>query len=216
MASQAYQDNGVIILLWDETEGGDNGQFTLPEIVISPLAKGNAYASTVPVTHSSDLKTFEELFGLPLVNNPIPANETNFDGTLDNVATADDLSDMFMPGTIPPAANLSVSEGGFIVEHSGNYIRQTVHITNNGDTPVFGPLFLALDSSLSGVTLANSEGDTQVLAPQGSPYVTVRAGGFGEGVLMPHQSTTVDLQFVDTSDASITYTARVLNVTPAP
>jgi phosphatidylinositol-3-phosphatase len=216
MASKAYQDNGVIILLWDETEGGDNGSYTLPEIVISPLAKGNAYASTVYMTHSSDLKTFEEIFGLPLVNNPIPANETNFDGTFNNVATANDLSDMFVPDAIPAAADLSVTEGGFIVDPAGNYVRQTVHITNNGNTPVFGPVFLALDGLTAGVTLANSEGDTQVLAPLGSPYVAVSAGGLGEGVLLPHQSTSVELQFLDPAAAAITYTPRVLNVTPAP
>lgn len=216
MASKAYQDNGVIILLWDETEDGDNGNYTLPEIVISPLAKGNAYASTVPMSHSSDLKTFDEIFGLPLVNNPIPANETNFDGTFNNVATANDLSDMFVPDAIPGPADLKVNEGGFIADPAGNYVRQVVHITNNGDKPVIGPIFLALDNLTSGVTLANAEGNTQVLAPLGSPYVTVRAGGFGEDGLRPHQSTTVELQFVDPSAAAIGYTARVLNVTPAP
>lgn len=216
MASKAYQDNGVIVLLWDETEGGDNGSYTLPEIVISPLAKGNAYASTVPMSHSSDLKTFDEIFGLPLVNNPIPANETNFDGTFNNVAIVNDLSDMFVPGAIPASANLSVTEGGFIVDPISNNVRQTVHITNNGDTPVSGPIFLALDDLTSGVTLANAEGDTQVLVPLGSPYVPVPTGGFGEGVLRPHQSTWVELQFIDPGAAAITYTARVLNVTPAP
>ena len=47
MASQAYQNNGAIVITFDETEGGDTSAFTLPEIVISPLAKGNAYNSTV-------------------------------------------------------------------------------------------------------------------------------------------------------------------------
>ena len=33
--------------------------------MISPLAKGNAYNSTLNYTHSSDLKTLQELFGVP-------------------------------------------------------------------------------------------------------------------------------------------------------
>ena len=78
-----------------------------------------------------------------------------------------------------------------------------------------GPIFLALDDLSANVTLANSDGDTQVLAPLGSPYVTVRAGG-GEEALNPHQSISVDLQFIDSSASAISYTARVLNVTPAP
>ena len=214
MASKAYQDNGLVIILWDETEGGDTSGNTLPEIIISQLAKGNAYASKVPMSHSSDLKTFEEIFGLPFVNNPIPANETNVFNSYNNVATANDLSDMFVPGAIPAVQDLSVAEGGFIVDPFTHNVHQTVHITNNGSTPVTGPLFLALDDLATDVTLLNSEGKTQVLAPLDSPYVMV-GGSFG-GVLLPHQSAAVELQFADPSAVSITYTARVLNVTPAP
>jgi hypothetical protein len=61
MASQAYQHNGVIIIWWDETEGGDDTTRTLMLAVISPLAKGNAYSSSVVMSHSSDLKTMEEI-----------------------------------------------------------------------------------------------------------------------------------------------------------
>src|SRR5262249_19767993 len=64
MASEAYKNNGVIVIWFDETEGGNSASFTLPEIVISPLAKGNAYNSTLTYTHSSDLKTMQELFGV--------------------------------------------------------------------------------------------------------------------------------------------------------
>jgi hypothetical protein len=210
MASKAYQNNGVIIILWDETEAGDTTSFTLPEMLISPLAKGNAFASSVPMSHSSDLKTFEEVFGLPFVNNPIPVSETNVFGGYNNVATVNDLSDLFVAGTIPAPANLSVTQGGFFVNPFTHNVQQTVHVTNNGNTPVNGPIFLALDG-LSGGTLLNSDGTTQVLAPLGSPFV--RAGG---DFLFPHSSETVELIFQDPGDAPITYTARALNVTPAP
>jgi hypothetical protein len=101
MATSAYRDNGVIIIWWDETEGGDDPSRTLPEIVISPLAKGNAYASTLPMNHSSDVKTWGAVFGLPELDNPIPAAETNAFGGHNDVATVNDLSDLFVPGTIP-------------------------------------------------------------------------------------------------------------------
>ncbi len=64
MASQAYKNNGAIVIWFDETENGDSSQFTVPEIVISPLAVGNGFQVTTPLTHSSDLKTLEELFGV--------------------------------------------------------------------------------------------------------------------------------------------------------
>jgi hypothetical protein len=94
MASQAYKNNGAIVIWYDETEGGDTTQFTLPEIVISPLAKGNAYASPLSYTHSSDLKTLEELFG---VYGPGGAflGDANTPGT-------NDLSDLFVTGAIVP------------------------------------------------------------------------------------------------------------------
>jgi hypothetical protein len=217
MASKAYQNNGAIVLWWDESEGGDTTNYTLPEIVISPLAKGNAYASTVPMNHSSDLRTWEELFDLPMVNNPIPANETNFDGTFNSVTVVNDLSDLFVPNAVPAPANLSVTESGFVADgFSTNELRQTVYITNDGNRPVFGPLFLALDNLSTNATLINAEGTTQVLAPLGSPYVQIHPGYFDGNVLYPHQTATVLLRFLNPSQSGITYDARGLNVTPAP
>jgi hypothetical protein len=53
-ASAAFQNNGAIVIWNDETEGGDTSGFTSTEIVISPLAKGNAYDSTITYDHPSD------------------------------------------------------------------------------------------------------------------------------------------------------------------
>lgn len=88
MASQAYKNNGVIILWWDETEGGDTPAFTIPEIIISPEAKGNAYSNTVLYTHSSDLLTMQEIF--------------NVGPCLRAACGANDLSDFFKAGSITP------------------------------------------------------------------------------------------------------------------
>jgi phospholipase C len=89
MASKAYKDGGLIILWWDETEGRnrDDFQHTIPEIVISPYAKGHAFMNRVSYSHSSDLVTMAEIFGLkPCLRDACKAN---------------DLSDLFKPRTIP-------------------------------------------------------------------------------------------------------------------
>jgi hypothetical protein len=97
MASKAYQDNGVIILWWDEAEGdgvvGDNADdfnHTVPEIIISKHAHKNVngvpYASAVNLTHSSDLRTMQEIF--------------HVQPWLGDAANAPDLSDLFQPGVI--------------------------------------------------------------------------------------------------------------------
>jgi hypothetical protein len=67
LASPVYQAGHAAIVLWtDETEGSPQNDFyhTLTEIVISPYAKGNAYNSTLNFTHSSDLATMQEIFGV--------------------------------------------------------------------------------------------------------------------------------------------------------
>ncbi len=219
MASKAYKDNGAIIIWWDESEDGDTSGFTIPEILISPLAKGNAFASTVPMNHSSDIKTMEEIFHLPSINNPIPVTETNIFGGYNNVATVNDLSDLFMPGVIPAPVNLSATPGGQFPGFRPQHVFQTVRITNNGNTPVPAPLFLALDNLSTNASLVNAAGTTAVLAPLGSPFVSVPIGDNDadrDDFLRPHESRTVTLEFLDPSAGAITYNTRILNVTPAP
>ena len=91
MASQAYKNNGAIVIWFDETEGGDSSAYTLAEIVLSPLAKGNAYNSTLNYTHSADLKTMQELFGVSAPGGGF-LGDANTPGT-------NDLRDLFAPGS---------------------------------------------------------------------------------------------------------------------
>ena len=106
-ATAAYQNNGAIIIWWDESVLGDTPNQAIGEIVLSPLAKGNAYASAVEMNHSSDIRTMEKLFGLPYLNNAIPASETNVSGIgYNNVSTANDLSSLFVPNSIPEPTSL--------------------------------------------------------------------------------------------------------------
>lgn len=214
MASKAYRDNGAIIIWWDESEGGDDTVHTIPEIVISPLAKGNAYASTVPVNHSSDIKTVEEFFGLPLLNNPIPMGETNNFGGYNNVATVNDLSDLFVSGAVPAPASVAVTAEGFVFDRHTQTYSQVVHIANNGTSPISAPLWLVLDDLSANATLSNADGTTVVLAPLGSPYIGVPVGG--DGVLRPHETKTVKLEFADPSGIAINYDVRLLSVLPTP
>ncbi len=95
MASQAFQNNGAIVIWNDETEFCDttNGTCTSMEIVISPLAKGNAYVSYVPMDHSSDLKSFEELFGAFLPGG-------HYLGAANNPGV-NDLSSLFVSNALP-------------------------------------------------------------------------------------------------------------------
>jgi hypothetical protein len=86
MSSSAYTNNGVIFIVWDESQG--SGSPSIGLICLSPLAKGNGYASNVQYTHSSLLRTVQEIFNVtPLIRD---------------AANASNLSDLFKPGINPP------------------------------------------------------------------------------------------------------------------
>src|SRR5579885_2510028 len=76
--SQAHLNGGIVFITWDEGEGGDG---PIGMIVLSPDAKGGGYTNTIRYTHSSTLRTLQEIFGV----TPL----------LGDAANVTDLSDLF-------------------------------------------------------------------------------------------------------------------------
>ncbi len=74
--SSQYRAGGAIFIVWDEATKGDG---PIGSIVMSPFAK-QGYQNKIHYTHGSLLRTVEEIFGVPLLNDA--AKET-------------DLSDLF-------------------------------------------------------------------------------------------------------------------------
>ncbi len=65
LASTAYRSGGALFITWDE---GGKGNGPIPMIVLSPFAKGNHYSNGIHYTHSSMLRTLQEIFGVfPLI-----------------------------------------------------------------------------------------------------------------------------------------------------
>ncbi len=77
LESEAYQNGGVIFITWDEGVGEDR---PIGLIVLSPDAKVG-YSNDIHYTHSSTLRTLQEIFGV----EPLLADAAN----------ATDLSDLF-------------------------------------------------------------------------------------------------------------------------
>jgi len=77
--SQAYQNGGIVFITWDEGEGGGDGPIGM--IVLSHDAKGGGYSNTIHYTHSSTLRTLQEILGV----SPL----------LGDAANATDLHDLF-------------------------------------------------------------------------------------------------------------------------
>jgi hypothetical protein len=77
MDSQAYKDGGAIFITWDEGEGLDAANKFIDGpigmIILSPLAKKN-YSNSIHYTHSSLLRTLQEIFGIkPLMRDAASA-----------------------------------------------------------------------------------------------------------------------------------------------
>jgi hypothetical protein len=98
-ASQAFKNNGEIVIWNDETEGdqtvGSTTGFDGAEIIISPLAKGNAFTDNILYTHASDLVTLQNIFGV--------AGSGGTGGYLGGAGGANSLADLFKAGVIPSA-----------------------------------------------------------------------------------------------------------------
>ena len=78
LGSSAYANNGALFITWDEAETGDG---PIGMIVLSPHGKGGGYSNTIHYTHSSTLRTVEQIFGV----TPL----------LGDAANASDLRDLF-------------------------------------------------------------------------------------------------------------------------
>jgi hypothetical protein len=88
MASNAYKNGGAIFITWDESETNGAPDVPIGMLLLSPLAKGNGYTSTIKYYHSSMVRTVEEVFlpGVPLLND---------------AANQPPLSDLFKTGMYP-------------------------------------------------------------------------------------------------------------------
>lgn len=89
-ATAQYKTAGAIVVTFDEghdTAANLDGDGPLPAFVLSPFAKVN-YSNSIHYTHSSTLKTFEEIFGL----------NSLLGGAAD--ASTSDLGDLFQPGVL--------------------------------------------------------------------------------------------------------------------
>jgi hypothetical protein len=73
MQSEAYQQGGVIFITWDESQNGDH---PIGMIVLSPFAKGGGYSNNIYYTHSSTLRTIQEIFHVtPLLGDATKATD---------------------------------------------------------------------------------------------------------------------------------------------
>jgi len=115
--SQAYQNNGAIIITWDE--GTANAAGPYGTIVLSSWAKGGGYAISNRLDHTATFRTLQEIFQVPL---------------LYAAKTGPNLSDLFKPA-IELSAPLLSPNRGFLFAADGlvpgktNYFQFTTNLS---------------------------------------------------------------------------------------
>jgi hypothetical protein len=120
MSSAAYSNNGVIFITWDEGVG-DDGPIGL--IAVSPQARGGGYFNNVHYTHSSLLRTVQEIFRVgPLLND---------------AANATDLSDLFTSFGITDGKKMA---NGFQLTLTGLVPGRTTILEFSADFSAWAPL----------------------------------------------------------------------------
>jgi phosphatidylinositol-3-phosphatase len=143
LGSQAYKDGGAIFITWDESLTGDG---PIGMIVLSPFAKTN-YSNSIHYTHSSTLRTVEEMFGVaPFLRDAANAADLGdlFIGppTISAVVNGASFAPGFAPGSWVAIAgtNLAVSTRGWRADEIGGGKLPTsldgVSVTVNG-SPAF-------------------------------------------------------------------------------
>lgn len=123
LGSQAYYNNGALFITWDESYDVDT---RIGMIVLSPLARGGGYTNTIYYTHSSMLRSLQEIFGV----GPFLGGATN----------ATNLSDLFRPPSVTPP--------GFRISHIASLGSNVVQLTATGVT-TNSPLILQWSSNLT-------------------------------------------------------------------
>jgi phospholipase C len=129
--SHAYSNNGALFIIWDEGTS-DTSDGPIGCMVLSPVAKGHAYSNTVHYTHSSTLRTMQDIFGV----QPY----------LRDAANATALNDLFIELTFTQARFLN---GQFAFTIGGTIPGRTNVIEASQDLVNWGPIATNVSASTS-------------------------------------------------------------------
>lgn len=142
----------------------------------------------------------------------ITINVPNGITTASVIVTVNGFPSNAMPFSGACAANItsrvSAAYSGFRYNRTTHRYVQQVTLTNIGNTAIAGSVALALDNLSANATLFNKSGTTACATPA-SPYIAVDVGA--DGVMSVGEQSTVLLDFVNSANASITYSSRILN-----
>jgi hypothetical protein len=120
--SQAWSNNGALFIIWDEGSN-DTSDGPIGCMVLSPLAKGHGYSNAIHYTHSSTLRTMQDIFGVqPYIRG---------------AATATALTDLFVNMKL---ASAKVLNGNFSFTVTGTIPGRTNVLEASSDLLTWQPI----------------------------------------------------------------------------
>jgi hypothetical protein len=135
---------------------------------------------------------------------------------IDNVLSSIDTHARvrLLPFATDVTGSVQITKSGFRYNSGSKSFVQTIAVKNVGTTPINGPINLVLDILRSGtgetdVVLTNATGQTVVMAPLGSPFVTLELGALSS--LPVGATSSATLTFGSRSQTAILYQTRVLS-----
>ena len=106
-------------------------------------------------------------------------------------------------------SQVQITRTGFRYNHSTGLFNLIGSVTNTSGSPIQGPISLVVDNLSPNASLDGISGATLCEVPQGSPYINIGNIGAGQA-LAPGASISGSIEFIDTAQAGIAYTLRVL------
>jgi hypothetical protein len=138
---------------------------------------------------------------------PLTLRSTGEDGCFHRTAMTLEVQGQLCAANVTPLVEITL--GGFRQNLVTRRWQQTVTLRNGGQSSIFGPVALVVDSLSANAALANSGGTTACAAPLGRPYVLAGLGP--NNLLAPGATVAIALEFTNSAPtAPITYTPRVI------
>ncbi|MBY0503408.1 MAG: hypothetical protein K2X03_05855 [Bryobacteraceae bacterium] len=177
------------------TAGGVQGQVSF------------ALEGTLPVGLSMSARG--RLSGTPVQTGsfPLVLRSTAVDGCFSRLPLTLEVQGQLCAAEVTPLVEITF--GGFRQNLVTRRWQQTVTLRNSGQSSIFGPMALVVDSLSPNAALAASGGITTCTAPLGRPYIEADLGP--NRLLAPGATVAVALEFTNSAPTSpITYTPRVI------
>lgn len=189
--------------------------FTVDYVTTGGTATAGSDYTTTNGTLTFNAGDTTKTVAVPILDDTIAEGPETLTLTISNASGGIGIARATATGTIvddeqagtaaTPVTGVSVLRSGLRRNRGTGRFVQTLVLQNDSGAAITGPVYLVLDNLPAGVTAFNPTGTTTNTQPTGSPYFVIN-----NGADLPTGGTTINVEFVNPNNASISFTERVL------